>query len=343
MARSAQLAMRGFGGRGRGWGDFLNAIKHRVFEGIGAFLVLASLLLLLALLTYFPGDASLDTAVAAPARNYLGYEGALIADLLMQSVGLAAYLLPAALLGWAFRLMLRRPIRRFGQRLTLLLIALVLGALACSVLQVAVPPPAGAGGVVGWAWLRLIEGIGLASLALPVAMGAAALVALLLLSVIGLSPGEWRVIGSGAGRGAARVARISGQGTVAAASFGSRIVRDWRAARRVLDEGPKASSFKTVVTRKPAAETRVTPLPERREPRLGIVPAAPAPANSPAEPEGMPGRLVRLAMPRGKSPPPGQRAAQELQPALALDDEPGLSPLGPVGKAPENPAAAGDG
>ena len=70
--------MRGFGGRVRGWGDFLNAIKHRVFEGIGAFLVLASLLLLLALLTYFPGDASLDTAVAAPARNYLGYEGALI-------------------------------------------------------------------------------------------------------------------------------------------------------------------------------------------------------------------------------------------------------------------------
>ena len=79
MARSAQLAMRGFGGRVRGWGDFLNAIKHRVFEGIGALLVLASLLLLLALLTYFPGDASLDTAVAAPARNYLGFEGALIA------------------------------------------------------------------------------------------------------------------------------------------------------------------------------------------------------------------------------------------------------------------------
>jgi S-DNA-T family DNA segregation ATPase FtsK/SpoIIIE len=334
--------MRGFGGRVRGWGDFLNAIKHRVFEGIGAFLVLASLLLLLALLTYFPGDASLDTAVAAPARNYLGYEGALIADLLMQSVGLAAYLLPAALLGWAFRLMLRRPIRRFGRRLTLLLMAMVLGALACSVLQVAVPPPAGAGGVVGWAWLRLIEGIGLAALALPVAMAAAALVALLLLSVIGLSPGEWRVIGSGAGRGAARVARISGQGTVAAAAFGSRIVRNWRTAQRVLDEGPKASSFKAVVTRKPAAETRVTALPERREPRLGIVPAAPAPANPPAEPEGMPGRLVRLVMPRAKSPAAGKRAAQELQPALALDDEPVLPPLGLLVKPPEIRAAAVD-
>src|SRR3981189_3364445 len=165
MARSAQLARRGCGCRVRGWGDFLNAIKHRVFEGIGAFWVLASLLLLLALLTYFPGDASLDTAVAAAPRNYLGYEGAVIADLLMQSVGLAAYLLPAVVLGWAFRLMLRRPIRRFGRRLTLLLMALILGALACSGVRVTAPPPAGAGGVVGWAWLRLIDSVGPGALA----------------------------------------------------------------------------------------------------------------------------------------------------------------------------------
>src|SRR5207248_5780412 len=134
-----------------------------------------------------------------------------------------------------FRLMLQRPIRRIGRRLALLLAALVLGALACSALQIAAPPPAGAGGVVGWAWLRLIDSLGLAALALPLAMGAAALVALLLLSVIGLSPGEWRVIGSGAGRGAARVARASGQGTMSAAAFGWRFLRDWRAARRTLD------------------------------------------------------------------------------------------------------------
>ena len=91
MARSAQLAMRGFGGRVRFWGDVLSGVKYRVFEALGALLVLASLLLVLALLTYFPGDASFDTAVAAPPRNYLGYDGAVIADLFMQSVGFAAY------------------------------------------------------------------------------------------------------------------------------------------------------------------------------------------------------------------------------------------------------------
>src|SRR6266446_7994465 len=135
MARTAQLTARGFSGRVRGWGDVLGGVKRRLFEGLGALLVLASLLLLLALLTYDPGDASLDTAVAVPAQNYLGHNGAVIADLLIQSVGLAAYLLPAALLGWAFRLMLQRPIRRLGRRFALLLLALLLGAVACSVLH----------------------------------------------------------------------------------------------------------------------------------------------------------------------------------------------------------------
>jgi S-DNA-T family DNA segregation ATPase FtsK/SpoIIIE len=336
MARSAQLAMRGFGGRVRFWGDVLSGVKYRVFEALGALLVLSSLLLVLALLTYFPGDASFDTAVAAPPRNYLGYDGAVIADLLMQSVGFAAYLLPAVLLGWAFRLMLRRPVHRFARRLAMLGAALILGALACSVLQIPGGPPAGAGGAVGWALLRLITSVGLAPLALPVAMTAAALVALLLLSIIGLSPGDWRVIGGGAGRGAARLARASGYGTLAAAAFGGRMWKDWRAARRVLEAGPKAASFQTVVSRKPTAEARsdprVTPLPTRREPKLGLVP--PIAAKEAEEPESMPGRLVRFVMPRAKPAPPGKRATQEAQPVLALDGEPILPPLNLLTKAP---------
>ena len=323
MARSAQLAMRGFGGRVRFWGDVLSGVKYRVFEALGALLVLAALLLSLALLTYFPGDASLDTAVAAPPRNYLGYDGAVIADLLMQSVGFAGYLAPAVLLGWAFRLMLRRPVHRFARRLAMMGAALILGALACSVLQIPGGPPAGAGGAVGWALLRLITSVGLAPVALPVAMAAAALVALLLLSIIGLSPGDWRVIGGGAGRGAARLARASGHGTLAAAALGGRMWKDWRTARRALEERPKTPSFQTVVSRKPTTEPRsdprVTPLPTRHEAE---------------EPESMPGRLVRFVMPRAKPAPPGKRATQEQQPGLALDGEPILPPLSLLTKAP---------
>src|SRR2546430_7708521 len=231
MARSAQLAMRGFGGRVRFWGDVLSGVKYRVFEALGALLVLASLLLVLALLTYFPGDASFDTAVAAPPRNYLGYDGAVIADLFMQSVGFAAYLLPAVLLGWAFRLMLRRPVHRFARRVAMLGAALILGALACSVLQIPGGPPAGAGGAVGWALLRLITSVGLAPLALPVAMTAAALVALLLLSIIGLSPGDWRVIGRGPRRGASRLPPAPGHGPLAPAALRRHLWEDQRARR----------------------------------------------------------------------------------------------------------------
>jgi DNA segregation ATPase FtsK/SpoIIIE, S-DNA-T family len=204
------------------------------------------------------------------------------------------------------------------------------------VLQIPGGPPAGAGGAVGWALLRLITSVGLAPLALPVAMTAAALVALLLLSIIGLSPGDWRVIGGGAGRGAARLARASGYGTLAAAAFGGRMWKDWRAARRVLEAGPKTASFQTVVSRKPIPETRsdprVTPLPTRREPKLGLVP--PIAAKDAEEPESMPGRLVRLVMPRAKPAPPGKRATQEAQPVLALDGEPILPPLNLLTKAP---------
>ena len=82
--------------------------------------------------------------------------------LLVQSVGLAAYLVPAVLFGWAFRLMLARPIRRPGRGIVLLLLALVLGAAACSILHAGPALPAGAGGVVGWVLLGLVERAGLA-------------------------------------------------------------------------------------------------------------------------------------------------------------------------------------
>src|SRR5258708_30442355 len=112
MPRAAQLSVRGFGHRWRGGAEMLGGFGQRLFEGLGVALVLVGLLLLLALLTYNPRDISLDTAVDAPPHNFLGRDGALIADLLVQSVGLAAYLVPAVLLGWAIRLLLGQAIRR---------------------------------------------------------------------------------------------------------------------------------------------------------------------------------------------------------------------------------------
>ena len=329
----------------------LGGVERRLYSVVGAGLVMVSLLLLLALLTYDPRDPSLNTAANARAGNYLGPQGAVVADVLIQSVGLAAYLLPAVLLGWAFRLMLQRPIRRLVRRAAMLLLMLVLGALACSILNPAMPLPAGAGGVIGKVLRNAVAGVGFGDIVLPLAMAAAALVAWLLLATIGLSPGDWREIGSGAGRHAGRLARASGRGTVAAASFGHRLFQDWREARRAFREAdpdfaerppPRAAESppRTAPGFPPRQRSVVTPLPERREPRLGPA-SAPQPRPQPeadpdAEEPPTTGRLVRLVMPRAKPQGLGRRGEQELQPALNLvpDQEPLLPPLSLLVKPP---------
>src|SRR5712691_3145064 len=341
MPRAAQLSVRGFGHRWRGGSEMFGGLGQRLFEGLGVALVLASLLVLLALLTYNPGDVSLNTAVEAPPRNFLGHKGALIADVLVQSFGLAAYLVPSVMFGWAFRLLLGHPVRRPVRGILLLLLALVLGAAACSILHAGLSLPAGAGGAVGWVLLGLAKRAGLGTLALPLAMAAAALVALLLVSIIGLSPGDWRDLGSGAGRGATRFARASGRGTAATAAFGHRLVRRWRQARltrRAAAEPRPAWPPQSAASREPRARSVVTPLPDRREPQLGRAPINPGDAASAA------GRLVRLVMPRAKPGMPGRRGEQEQQPGLDLvpDQEPLLPPLSTLTKPPAARPAAVD-
>jgi S-DNA-T family DNA segregation ATPase FtsK/SpoIIIE len=74
---------------------------------LGVVLMLVSLLLLLALATYHPSDPSMNTATAAAghaARNWIGLFGAWFSDMLLQTVGLTAFLFPAWLgaLGWGW-------------------------------------------------------------------------------------------------------------------------------------------------------------------------------------------------------------------------------------------------
>ncbi|HEX7727983.1 MAG TPA: DNA translocase FtsK [Terracidiphilus sp.] len=65
---------------------------------LGLVVLLVAVLLLLALATYHPTDPSLNTAVdttqAHAVRNWIGLFGAWTSDLLLQAIGLAAFLLP---------------------------------------------------------------------------------------------------------------------------------------------------------------------------------------------------------------------------------------------------------
>ena len=77
--------------------------SRRLNEVCGLFLLAAATLLLLALVTYNPGDPSFDTVgggtanLARPTHNWTGLSGAYFSDLVLQFLGVAALLIPVLL------------------------------------------------------------------------------------------------------------------------------------------------------------------------------------------------------------------------------------------------------
>jgi len=295
-------------------------LKHRLLEALGFALLLMCLLLFLTLVTYDPRDGSLNTAVDAGPHNFLGHDGAVLADLLWQCLGLASFVVPVLLLAWSFRLMLHRPLRSIWTRLALFPVVLMLASAAVSILDLGgLAPPAGPGGAVGWTLHRILVHSGLASVALPISMTAAALAGMLLLATMGLSLRDWREIGEGAGRGASRLAGLPGVNSGFAVRLLGQRWQGWqgsRAGRNMdADHGPEGSQ-----TRRPAV---VTPLPSRREPRL---PQGQTGATAGEHPRG---GLVRFVSPKATELGAGRRSEQERQPTLDLepDQQPLLPPL----------------
>ncbi len=310
-------------------GETLTVLKYRFAEAFGFALLLACLLLFLSLFTYDPRDGSLDTAVDALPHNFLGHDGAVLADLLWQSLGLASFLIPILLLAWSFRLILHCPLRSAWTRLALLPAVLTLGAVALSILDLGVlAPPAGPGGAVGWVMERLLTRSGLGTAALPISMAAAAVAGLLLLATMGLSLRDWRAIGAGAGRGAIRLAELSGSSSAEANSLLSRVWRRRQKSR--LAHGPKSDrgSDAPELRRPPV----VTPLPSRRE-----SPLSQAQTGSPAKARER-GGLVRFIAPTARPFAAGTRAEGERQPALDL--EPDQQPILPSLELLVKPPAA---
>jgi DNA segregation ATPase FtsK/SpoIIIE, S-DNA-T family len=133
------------------------ALRRRLRELGGFGLLVVATLLALALATWSVQDPSLSHATNAPVRNLLGAPGAIVADLLMQVLGIAAlaFILPIAIWGW--RLMTHRPLRQERLRLLFWILGVVLcaGCAAALPRSPAWPLPVGLGGVIGDWVLRL--------------------------------------------------------------------------------------------------------------------------------------------------------------------------------------------
>ena len=107
-----------------------NFLKKRTFELLGLILILVSIALTVSFVTYTPDDPSFiygDTNIEI--KNFLGIYGSSIADFLLQSFGLASFLLLANFLFWGINLLINKEIKKIILKLFLVIVYLTFGSI----------------------------------------------------------------------------------------------------------------------------------------------------------------------------------------------------------------------
>ena len=107
-----------------------NFIKKRTFELLGIILILTSLALAVSFATYTPEDPSFiygDSSIEI--KNFFGIYGSSIADFLLQSFGLASFLLLANFIFWGLSLLIKKEIKGILVKLFFVVVYLTLGSI----------------------------------------------------------------------------------------------------------------------------------------------------------------------------------------------------------------------
>jgi S-DNA-T family DNA segregation ATPase FtsK/SpoIIIE len=132
-------------------------LRRRAREIGGLALLALTAALAIALATWSVQDPSLTHATKMPVRNLIGYPGAIAADILMQLFGLASIALLAPIAIWGWRMVGHRPLDREKLRIVMWLVGVAFTAAFASCLPKSTgwPLPAGLGGVVGDAMLKV--------------------------------------------------------------------------------------------------------------------------------------------------------------------------------------------
>lgn len=94
-------------------GPIKRFLKRNMIGAAGLSLIALCAALAAALATWSTADPSFSHATSAPVRNALGTPGAVIADVFIQSIGLASavFLVPVVLWGWRLLAARRRALR----------------------------------------------------------------------------------------------------------------------------------------------------------------------------------------------------------------------------------------
>ncbi|UCH74943.1 MAG: DNA translocase FtsK [Rhodospirillales bacterium] len=174
-------------------------VRRRLVEGVGLALIATAIVVIVAMLTYDSSDPSLNTAGGrGSVNNLLGYPGAVVADLALQTLGLTAGLGAIIVGAWGYLLFRRGGLRQVWARFAVLSLVLLTGAVTFE----AMPEPeswplrAGLGGLVGrqiLIWLTAAAG-GTGPLSDPFIVGTMSGIATACatLWLLGFSRAEWR-------------------------------------------------------------------------------------------------------------------------------------------------------
>ena len=97
---------------------FTNFLKNRTIELIGLCLVFIVLLLSVSFLSYSPNDPTLIYgADTIKINNLLGIYGGMVADFLLQSLGLTSFLVLITILSWGINLIIKKEIKRMKYKI----------------------------------------------------------------------------------------------------------------------------------------------------------------------------------------------------------------------------------
>jgi S-DNA-T family DNA segregation ATPase FtsK/SpoIIIE len=93
--------------------NFTNFLKNRAIEIVGLSLVFLALLLTVSFYSYSPNDPTLIYGKGAiDVNNLLGVYGGMVADFLLQSLGLTSYLILITITSWGINLIINKELKQ---------------------------------------------------------------------------------------------------------------------------------------------------------------------------------------------------------------------------------------
>lgn len=150
--------------------DKIGRIKDEIS---GVLIILASLIILISLVTHDPWDPSpftYSTERAGELRNLLGIFGSYLSDILLQAMGFSAYIIPAVLTIYGLKRVFGRGIRRRPVTFILSIVILILSISSILTLTF----KGSAGGIIGFlatrVSLRLLSTVGSYLIFIPLAI-----------------------------------------------------------------------------------------------------------------------------------------------------------------------------